>query len=637
MKKTGAQIVIECLKEQGVRDVFGYPGGAILGVYEALYACPEIRHTLCTHEQHAAHAADGYARASGKVGVCLATSGPGATNLLTGLCAAYMDSSPVVAITNNVARAQIGTDSFQEIDIYGVSMPVTKHNYIIKDISELADTLRDAFFIAASGRPGPVLVDIPQDITAARGEYQPRAPKAAVRKTLADELDYAGAAFLLEESCRPLLLIGGGVPRSGAEAQALALAEKIGAPIVQTLMATGCTEHSPRFAGMLGAYGSQTANALLSQCDLLIAVGTRFSERTISNPKALARHAKILHIDIDPAEINKNLTADLALIGDAREILKRLCELAAPKEPGLAPQGGLLEQGMEDCQGAQAAQGALSTRTAKSSRAAQAAQSTLSVTAKNCQEAQTVAQDTSSTLAMEDSRAALAAQDTLSAQTAEDGRATKQAKDTLPTQAAEESRAALTAQNASSTLMTQDNQGTLTPRFLLETLSRLAGKEQIYTTEVGQHQLWAAKFLGVQGHQRFLTSGGLGAMGFGLGAAIGAARATGQRIINIAGDGSFFMNMAELSTAAYYNLPILEVILDNRALGLVRQLQKNAGLHFSQVDFSRKVDYAMLARSFGIQGYTVTTRAEAERAIAEALKIGGPAVIDCRISRRQTV
>ena len=527
MKKTGAQIVIECLKEQGVCDVFGYPGGAILGIYEALYACPEIRHTLCTHEQHAAHAADGYARASGKVGVCFATSGPGATNLLTGLSAAYMDSSPIVAITNNVARAQIGTDSFQEIDIYGVSMPVTKHNYIIKDISELADTLRDAFFIAASGRPGPVLVDIPQDITAAQGEYQPQARKAPVRKTLADELDYAGAAFLLEESVRPLLLIGGGVPRSGAEDAALALAEKIRAPIVQTLMATGCTEHSPRFSGMLGAYGSEAANALLAQCDLLIAVGTRFSERTISSPKALARHAKILHIDIDPAEINKNISADLALVGDAREVLERLCALAAKKAPGL-----IFEK---------------------------------------------------------------------------------------------EEPADKVAQTA------------LTPEFLLRALSRLAGREQIYTTEVGQHQLWAAKFLGVQGHQRFLTSGGLGAMGFGLGAAIGAARATGQRIINIAGDGSFFMNMAELSTAAYYHLPIIEVILDNQALGLVRQLQKNAGLHFSQVDFSRKVDYALLARSFGIPGYTVKTRAEAENAFGEALAKGGPAVIDCRISRRQTV
>lgn len=523
----GAQIVIECLKEQGVRDVFGYPGGAILGIYEALYqSASHIRHTLTTHEQHAAHAADGYARASGKVGVCLATSGPGATNLLTGLSAAYMDSSPVVAITNNVARAQIGTDSFQEIDIYGVSMPVTKHNYIVKSPGELADTLREAFFIAASGRPGPVLVDIPQDVTAATANYQQAAPRSPLRPLLADALDFAGAAFLLEESSRPLLLVGGGVPHSGAEQAVLALAEKLHAPIVQTLMSTGCCEQSPYFSGLAGVYGDRLANELISQCDLLIAVGTRFSDRTLPHPKALSRHAKILHIDIDPAEINKNATADLALIGDAREILEQLLLLAPRKKAGLP----------------------------------------------------------------------------------------------LPVRR----------------LSRDDGSHGLTPAFLLETLSALAGPEQIYTTEVGQHQLWAAKHLGVRGHQHFLTSGGLGAMGFGLGAAIGAARATGQRIINIAGDGSFFMNMAELSTAAYYHLPIIEVILDNRALGMVRQLQKNARLHFSQVDFDRKVDFALLARSFGIAGYTVKTPAQAEQAFLQALALGEPALIDCRIKKGQS-
>lgn len=522
----GAQIVIECLLEQGVCEVFGYPGGAILGIYEALHEYSgRIRHTLMTHEQHAAHAADGYARASGKVGVCLATSGPGATNLLTGLSAAYMDSSPVVAITNNVAKAQIGTDSFQEIDIYGVSMPVTKHNFIVKEIRDLADTIRQAFFIAASGRPGPVLVDIPQDITAAKAEFSPKTPKKPVRRLHSDALDFAGAAFLIEESQRPLLLLGGGAAHSGARDAALALAQKIRAPIAQTLMATGCCDKSPQFAGMLGVYGSPAANALLEQCDLLIAVGTRFSDRTIPRRKALARTAKILHIDIDPAEINKNLTADLALMGDAREVLQRLLPLCSAKASGLE----------------------------------------------------------------------------------------------IPP------RAEMPGQSGQR----------LTPEFLLSKLSSMAGAEQIYTTEVGQHQIWAAKHLEISGHRRFLTSGGLGTMGFGLGAAIGAARASGQRIINIAGDGSFLMNMAELSTAACYNLPIIEVVLDNRALGMVRQLQKNAHLHFSQVDFDRNMDYLALARAFGIPGYVAKTRQEAEQAFAQALGSGGPALIACQIPKNQ--
>lgn len=522
----GAQIVIECLLEQGVSDVFGYPGGAVLGIYEALHEyAGRIRHTLMAHEQHAAHAADGYARASGKVGVCLATSGPGATNLLTGLSAAYMDSIPVVAITGNVAKAQIGTDSFQEIDIYGVSMPVTKHNFIVGDIRDLADTIRQAFFIAASGRPGPVLVDIPQDVAAAKAEFSPKAPKAPVRPLLADALDFAGAAFLMEESQRPLLLLGGGAARSGAEAAAGALAQKLGAPIIQTLMATGCCDDCPQFAGMAGGYGAPAANALLEECDLLIAIGTRFSDRTIPRPKALARRAKILHIDIDPAEINKNLNADLALIGDAREILEQLLPLCSAKAAGLE----------------------------------------------------------------------------------------------IP------SKAEAPGQSSQR----------LTPEFLLKTLSALAGSEQIYTTEVGQHQIWAARHLNISAHQRFITSGGLGAMGFGLGAAIGAARASGRRIVNISGDGSFLMNMAELSTAAYYNLPIIEVVLDNRSLGMVRQLQKNAHLHFSQVDFDRKVDYPALAQAFGIPGYVVKTRQEAEQAFAQALSSGGPALIACQVAKNQ--
>ncbi len=519
MELTGSQIVMECLVERGVTTVFGYPGSAALDLYNELanYA-PRIKHIRTTHEQHAAHAADGYARASGRTGVCFATSGPGATNLLTGLSSAYMDSIPLVAITSNVKTALIGQDAFQEVDIYGISMPVTKHSFLVKDVAALADTLRKAFYIAASGRPGPVLIDIPFDVTVARTEYAPRPPRPVLRTFSGSEEDLAQAAALLNAADRPVILAGGGVFASRAEAELAALAEKAGMPILRTLMGLCSPKESENFLGLAGIYGEEAANDALLNADLVFAVGARFSERTLRD-RPLPKNTRVLHLDIDPAEINKTLRADLSLVGDARLVLKKLLPLVEGRP----------------------------------------------------------------------------------------GRFHKPAFSCPP--AAE----------------------------IFRLLASLAGKDQIYTTEVGQHQLLAAKYLGITSPGMLLTSGGLGAMGFGLGAAVGAALAAGKRIVNLAGDGSFFMNLSELSTLKRYNLPVVEFVFNNGSLGLVKQLQERLYGQVSEIELERKIDYTALAGAFGIPSFQIETWEQAEDRIWAALRERGPALIDCALPFDYTV
>ncbi len=533
MLKKGAHIVLECLREQGVDRVFGYPGNAILSIYDALYDYKDsVRHVLMTHEQHAAHAADGYARATGKTGVVLSTSGPGATNLLTGLSSSYMDSTPVVAITSNVTKNCIGKDSFQEVDIFGISMPVTKHNFMVKDVHSLADTIRSAFAIASSGRPGPVLVDILSDVADNECEYTPVVPLKPIRPLSADDIDFAAAASLINESSRPMIFAGGGIIASGAGQELRELAEKICAPVALSLMGIGCfSRNSEKYAGMLGMYGTGTAAACTQDCDLLIAIGTRFSDRSVPLPESFATDAKILHIDIDPAEINKNVPSSISLIGDAGRVLTELLPLIADKQ-----ENPLL---------------------------------------RHLQ------------------------------------------KKAVPF---------------------WESTGGMRPSRLLETLGRVAGPNQIYTTEVGQNQIWAARNLPVSGPRKFITSGGLGSMGFGLGAAIGACIGTGKPVINIAGDASFYMNLAELSTAVTYRLPIVEVILNNRSLGLVRQIQKTAcNGRYSEVDFDRPTDFCALAKAFGAKEWKIEKEADAEAVFLEALALGGPCVIECTIDPDEPV
>ncbi len=524
MMLKGSEIVLECLLEHDVHTVFGYPGSAILDIYEALHTyAPRIRHILTTHEQHAAHAADGFARASGGVGVVFATSGPGATNLLTGLSSAYIDSVPVVAITCNVQKSLIGKDSFQEVDIYGVSMPITKHNFLVKDVAMLADTIRHAFYIATSDRPGPVLIDIPSDVIAATCAYEKKTPPKPRKRLHANDADYAAAAALIAQSRRPFILAGGGVAASKAKDALSLFSQKIDAPIAETLMGVGCAESTERFAGLAGIYGEKQTNTLFKECDLLIGIGTRFSDRTVPDPNHFVSGAQIIHIDIDPAEINKNVQAQLSLIGDARVILTRLTEIVRAKTGN--PLFSLLPAREEP-----AATGPAST-----------------------------------------------------------------------------------------------------PRILLETLSRLAGKEQIYTTEVGQHQLWAAKYLGIHSPEKFITSGGLGAMGFGLGAALGVAAATGKRIVNIAGDGSFYMNMAELSTAVYYKLPVVEILFNNTTLGLVHQIQGDVYGRSSEVGIDRGTDFAALAAAMGAASFAIKDPSEIEPVLQKALSCGKAVLVDCKI------
>ncbi len=535
MLLTGAEIIMECLLEQKVDTVFGYPGGAVLNIYDALYRYGgKLRHIETSHEQNAAHAADGYARATGKTGVCIATSGPGATNLVTGIATAYMDSIPMVAITGNVNLGLLGLDSFQEVDITGITMPVTKHNFIVKDVSQLADTLRKAFRIAQEGRKGPVLVDIPKDITAQKCEFTPLAqlPEPEPEHFPSDQ-SFERAMELIRKSERPFLYTGGGVIASEASEELAALAERLDAPVASSLMSQGAFDQSsPRYMGMLGMHGTKTAALGVKHCDLFLAVGTRFSDRVTCNADLFGTHFPIIQIDIDPAEFDKNVHVDVRLRGDAKQILSRLLEIAPQMDHA---------DWMRDVE----------------------------------------------------------------------------------------------SWNLNYPLMQRPAPDGVTPQEVLGTLGRLTDSEAILTTEVGQHQMWAAQFYTFRHPRQFLTSGGLGTMGFGLGAAMGAQLGRpDKRVINIAGDGSFHMNCSELSTLSKYNIPVIELIFNNTVLGMVRQWQKLFYENrFSQTDLEKKTDYEMLARAFGVKALTIREQADIEPVLKEALATDGPVLINCLINK----
>lgn len=530
MKLTGAEIVIECLKEQGVDTVFGYPGGTILNVYDALYKhSDEINHILTSHEQGASHAADGYARATGKVGVCMATSGPGATNLVTGIATAYMDSIPIVAITANVNLPALGKDSFQEVDIAGVTMPITKHNYIVKDVNILADTIRKAFHIAKSGKPGPVLVDITKDVTANECEYTPETPGEKELENRYTEEGLDTVVSLINASEKPFFYVGGGVISSGASEKLAELVKKVDAPVCDTLMGKGAFDgKSPLYTGMIGMHGTKASNLGVSECDLLIALGARFSDRVIGNPKTFASRAKIVHIDIDAAEINKNIKTDASLVGDVGHILEELVDKVEKKSH---PEWIARIQELK--------------------------------------EKYPLKYDTNA----------------------------------------------------------------LTCPYIMEKIDEATNGGAIITTDVGQHQMWAAQYYKYTKPRTFISSGGLGTMGYGIGACIGAKMGQPDKIcINIAGDGCFRMNMNELATASRYNIPIIQVVINNQVLGMVRQWQTLFyEKRYSQTVLKDKVDFCKVAQGLGCEAYRVTKKEEFLPVIQKALRAGGPVLIDCVI------
>ena len=533
MKLKGSEIVIKCLLEQGVDTVFGYPGGTILEVYDALAKYKnEIRHIRTSHEQGASHAADGYARASGRVGVCFATSGPGSTNLVTGLATAFMDSIPVVAITCNVTNSMLGKDSFQEGDIAGVTMPITKHGVIVKDVTTLADAIRRAFKIATTGRPGPVLVDITKDTTQAFCEYEEYKPekKAAGKKAKTwTEAEIKDAADLIAKAKKPFVYIGGGAVLSGASAQLKTFLEKTDAPFCVSLMGKGAVdERSEKFTGLIGMHGTKTSNLAVSECDLLIALGARFSDRVTGNPKTFAAQAKILHVDIDPAELNKNIKADLSLTGDLKAVLSDL---------------------------------------------------NAQLKARKCTDWNKKVQALQKKYPMR-----------------------------IP-------------------------EGRLNGPMVVDALYRHTKGNAIISTDVGQHQMWAAQYYRSHKPRTFLTSGGLGTMGYGLGACIGARVARpDMTCINIAGDGCFRMNMNDLMTASGYGLPVIEVVFHNKTLGMVRQWQTLFYREkYSATTIEDNADYCMIARGMGCDAYLVETEAELEEALTKALKAKKPVLIDCMI------
>ena len=537
MKISGSQIVIECLLEQGVDTVFGYPGGAILNIYDALYKnSNRIRHILTAHEQGASHAADGYARSTGKVGVCMATSGPGATNLVTGIATAYMDSIPVVAITCNVTQAQLGKDSFQEIDITGVTMPITKHNFMVRDVNDLADTIRKAFHIAKSGRPGPVLIDIPKDVTASQTEYEPVNPET-LNFDIPSKIIHSpskeqilNAIKMIDEAERPFIYAGGGVQIAGACEELKSLAEKANIPVSMSLMGKAVFPNKhPLSMGMIGMRGTYVANTACDKCDLLLAIGCRFSDRVIGDPKKFAGNAKILQIDIDPAEVNKMIEVDNALIGDIKQILAEISSKIQKKEPGKWN-----EQ-------------------------------------------------------------------------------VNEWKKIVPP--------------------SYNKKQDLSPKFIFEYVNSKVKQDTIITTEVGQHQMWTAQFYDFMQPRTFLTSGGLGTMGYGTGAAIGAQFANPEKtIVHFAGDGSFRMNCNELATIQHYELPIIIVVFDNHALGNVRMWQTLFyEKRYSNTTLDFGPDWEKLAFAYGIQGYHVKNEEEFKKAFDDALKSKKPAVIDAEI------
>ena len=536
MQLTGAEIVIECLKEQGVDTVFGYPGGAILNVYDALYQHQnEIRHILTSHEQGASHAADGYARATGKVGVCLATSGPGATNLVTGIATAYMDSIPIVAITCNVGVPLLGKDSFQEIDISGITMPITKHNFIVKDVEQLADTIRKAFVIAKKGRPGPVLIDIPKDVTSNQAEYEKKEISAVCPLEDLCEEDVETALGLIREAKRPYIFVGGGAVLSNASEELYEFVKKVDAPVCDSLMGKGAFPGTdPLYTGMLGMHGTKTSNYGVSECDLLIVVGARFSDRVTGNAKKFAEHAKILQFDVDVAEMNKNVLITEGVVGDIRVILRRLNER--------------LEQ-LDHTEWIQKI---------------------------------------------------------------------SEYKEKYP----------LTYHT-----------DLLTGPGAVEEIYRQTHGDALIVTEVGQNQMWAAQYYKFTKPRTLLTSGGLGTMGYGLGASIGAKTARPEKtVVNIAGDGCFRMNMNEIATAARYQIPVIQVVLNNHVLGMVRQWQDLFyGKRYSATVLNDSVDFVKLAEAMGATGMRATTPEEFREAFAKALTADGPVVIDCQIDSDEKV
>ena len=538
MKLTGSQIFVEVLVEQGVDTLFGYPGGAVLNLYDELYKNSDrIRHVLPAHEQGASHAADGYARATGRTGVVLATSGPGATNLVTGIATAYMDSVPMVAFTGNVATTLLGKDSFQEAYIEGITMPITKHNYTVRRVEDLADTMRAAFRIAQSGRKGPVLVDIPKDVTAAVCEFTPKEPELIRTVTSYNEEDVQKAAAMINEAKRPIVYFGGGV-RSAVGCQPLRdLLTKADIPATYTLMAAGVLSYGEEHnLGLLGMHGCYTANKAIDEADLVIAVGTRFSDRVALNPDAFAKRAKIIQIDIDPSELGKNVDIDLSLTGDASYVLQAI--LPHVKE---AKHADWMDQ----------------------------------IHAWQAMDYKPVDSDTE-----------------------------------------------------------------LKPHQIINEICEQAGPEAVYVTDVGQHQMWAAQYLHHTKSRGFLTSGGLGTMGFGYGAAIGAQMALGRdaRVVMLTGDGSFHMNLNEGCTAVSYDLPIITVIFNNQVLGMVRQWQTTFyEKRYSDTDPHRKTDFVKLAEAFGAKGYRATTPAEFKVAFTDAMKQQGPSWIDCRIDKDEKV
>ena len=547
MKLNGAAILIECLIEQNVGTVFGFPGGAVLPIYDELYKRQDrIQHVLTAHEQHAGHAADGYARASGKTGVCIATSGPGATNLVTPIATAYMDSSPVVFITGNVPQSLMGTDSFQEADISGMTMPVTKHNYLVTRVEKLADTIREAFYIARSGRPGPVLIDIPKDVQIAETEYEPVLGDALIPKLSAKhptaqlrpegealerykvkaEPRLEKAAQLIAEAHKPLIYCGGGVTISGAEDELAAFADRIDAPVVSTLMGLGALPaDNPRMLGMLGMHGTHAANIAMQRCDLLIAVGVRFSDRALGNAETFAAQAKVLHIDIDRAEINKNVSTTLHITGDARIVLELLLARVSQKSH---------EQWM------------------------------------------------------------------------------RQARSMMEEYLSDE---------------------LFEPRKILRQMAAIA-PEMTVATDVGQHQMWTAQHFPFLRPRQLITSGGLGTMGFGLGAAMGAAASDpeGRPVALVTGDGSFRMNLTELSTIGYYGIPVIIVIFNNGTLGMVRQWQTLFfGHRYSQTTLDRGPDFMKLADAYGLSGTRVHTVEAFTAAFRKAVEEKKPCIIECML------
>ena len=533
----GSEILIECLKEQGVKTVFGYPGGAILNIYDALYKHQdEITHILTSHEQGASHAADGYARVTGKVGVCLATSGPGATNLVNGIATAFMDSIPMVAITCNVGVSLLGRDSFQEIDITGVTMPITKYNFIVKDIKKLADTVRRAFTIAQSGRPGPVLIDITKDVTAAEYEYTPQEPAPIVRQTdTIREEDIETALELIRNSQKPFIFVGGGAVLSGASEELRVLAHKIQAPVADSLMGKGAFDGTDElYTGMLGMHGTKTSNFGVSECDLLIVAGARFSDRVTGNASRFAKNAKILQIDVDPAEINKNIHTHASVIGDLKVVLRKLNARLDPMNH---------EEWIQHVE---------------------------------------------------------------------------RMKDMYPL---------------------RYDKTQLTGPFIMETIDELTKGDAVICTEVGQHQMWAAQYYKYRKPRTLLTSGGLGTMGYGLGASLGAKMACGDMghpdtpVFNIAGDGCFRMNMNEIATATRYNIPIIQVVVNNHVLGMVRQWQNLFyGKRYSHTVLNDAVDFVKLAEAMGAKAYRVTRQEDLKPVLEEAIALQAPVLIECQIN-----